>query len=156
MSLKVYCCYPISGMSYDDVITYYSNVKQELSSFGYKVFNPMTGKESLRNELEFRAHGYTDIPVATNHAILRRDRWMVNQSDIVFANFLDAKKRVSIGSVMELAMAYNYNKHTIVCMDEENIHQHAFVLECADVVFKTYDEAINYLAEYSKFNKGYK
>jgi hypothetical protein len=35
--------------------------------------------------------------------------------------------------------------HAVVALDEQNIHQHAFVLDCADIVFTTEEEALIYL-----------
>src|SRR3990172_3533407 len=56
----------ITGLSYDDVVDYFLFTKQELESYGYEVFHPMTGKGYLRNEVEFKAVGYdSHSPVST-------------------------------------------------------------------------------------------
>jgi hypothetical protein len=52
---------------------------------------------------------------------------------------------VSIGCVMELAWASLLGKYTIVIMEKENIHNHAFILEAADIIFENYYDAIEYL-----------
>jgi nucleoside 2-deoxyribosyltransferase len=141
--MKIYLAHPISGLSYDTVHDYYANLSILLSEFFY-VFHPMTAKGYLRNEIEFRATGYNHMPVSTNHAIVERDNWMISQSDIVLVDLTGAKA-VSIGCIMELAWAHLMRKHSVVVMDEHKIHNHAFVLECADVVFSSLDEAIEYL-----------
>jgi hypothetical protein len=69
---------------------------------------------------------------------------MVTESNVVFINLLGAK-RVSIGCCMEMAWAHMLGKHTVLVMEEGNIHHHAFVLECADIVLPDYEEAIDYL-----------
>jgi nucleoside 2-deoxyribosyltransferase len=112
---------------------------------GYQVWHPMLGKENLRNEVEFRAKDYRH-PVSTNHAIFGRDQWMVQQCDIILADLLDST-RVSIGTMYELAWASILGKHTLVIMDEDNLHQHSFVLESADIVFSAVKEAIAYLLD---------
>lgn len=146
MSLKIYLAHPISGLSYDEVADYYDVIVPHLQDVGYQVFNPLTGKDVLRNEIEFKVKGYEGIPLSSNHAIKQRDQWMVSQADIVWCNFLKCKN-VSIGMVSELAWADLQGKHTIVTMQEDNIHQHAFILEMADVVFETELESLNYLQE---------
>lgn len=142
--MKIYLATPISGRSYDEVTNYYKETSESLHNAGYSVLCPMNGKTHLRTEVEFKAHGYTDNPTSTNHAIIERDRWMVSQADIVYANLIGSK-HASIGTCMELAWAHDKGKHTIVSMEDTNIHQHAFILETADIVFKTHEEAMSYL-----------
>jgi len=141
--MRIYLARPISGCSYSEVVDYYEDTVAVLKGYGYDVLYPMCGKEYLRNEIEFKAEGYGQ-PLSTNRAIVGRDRWMVRQSDIVFAN-LAGSTHVSIGTVSELAWAFDNKKHVIVVMEKENVHRHAFVLEFADVIFETTEEALAYL-----------
>jgi len=144
MKKSIYCVHPISGLSADDVFTYYTDIKNRLSE-NYNVMIPMTGKASLRCELEFRGEGYQDNPLTTNHAIFERDRWMVTQSDVIYANLKGATDRVSIGSMFELAWASYLGKYVVLVMDKESIHRHAFVMEAADVIFEDEETAEAYL-----------
>ena len=146
--LKIYCVHPISGLDATSVFNYYDRIQKTLESYGYIVFSPMYAKNELRTEIKFRESDYRN-PTCTNHAIFRRDSFMVNQSDVVFANFLSAKN-VSVGSCMELAWASWLHKHTIVIMEKENPHRHAFILEAADIVFETEEEALIYLKTLAK------
>ena len=109
----------------------------------------MTGKEALGNELEFKEADYRN-PVATNHAIFERDKWMVNQCDVILADLSNSGQRVSIGTVMELAWAAQLGKHSVVILPKENIHRHAFILESADVIFEMWDDAFFYLESLAK------
>ena len=109
----------------------------------FNVLIPMYGKGYLKDEKKLKAGGYQQ-PLSTNHAIFNRDKWMVKQSDIVFANFLGAKQ-VSIGSMMELAWANDNDKHIVVVMEKDNPHQHAFVLESATIIYDNIIDAIEYL-----------
>lgn len=140
---RIYLAGPISGKSYDEVMRYFTGMSDYLQSIGFEVIHPMLGKDALRTEISLKAHGYGN-PESTNHAIVERDRWMVSQSDIILCNLLGAKI-VSIGSVMELAWASSMGKHTIVMMESDNIHRHAFVLEAADIVYECQSEALKYL-----------
>lgn len=146
--MRIYLARPISGRSYDEVVNYYKSTSKDLREMNYEVLCPMTGKEELRTELSFKSEGYGNA-ISTNHAIVERDRWMVSQSDIVYANLLDSQF-TSIGTCMELAWAHDRGKHTIVVMDKSNVHRHAFVLEAADIVYETHEEAIEYLKKLTK------
>jgi len=140
----VYCVHPISGLTPDEVFNYYNGIRSKLSAV-YDVLIPMTGKQSLRCEKEFRAEGMNNLPITTNHAIFERDRWMVTQADIIYANLMGATTKVSIGSMFELAWASLLGKYVVLAMDAESVHRHAFVLEAADVIFTSAEEAERYL-----------
>ena len=141
--MRVYCARPISGCSFDEVVNYYQDTVDCLKGMGYDVLYPMCGKSYLRNEVEFKAHGY-DHPLSTNHAIVERDHWMTQSCDILLVYLIGAKT-VSIGTVAEMSWAHHMGKHTVVMMEPGNIHQHAFVLDMADVIFPTYQEGLDYL-----------
>jgi len=143
--MKIYLAHPISGLSYDEVAGYYDALEAYLHSIGHEVLTPMRGKEYLRTERQFRAQGY-DNPVSTNHAIRKRDRWMVGESDIVHVDLTGAKE-VSMGCVTELTWGEELHKHVILVMEKENVHRHAFILEAADIIFETLDESKAYLAK---------
>ncbi len=141
--LKIYIAGSISGKSYDEVSEYFSVTRSLLSSWGYKVFSPMTAKGHLRTEKIFRAKDYQH-PISTNRAIVGRDKWMVGQSDVVYFNLSNADI-ASIGSVFEMAWANEMNKHSVAVIPEDNIHQHAFVLQSVDIIFDNEKDALDYL-----------
>lgn len=143
--MKIYIAGAISGQSGEDVISYFGNTKSLLTGMGYQVFSPMTGRDHFRNEIRLKSHGH-DNPISTNHAIIERDCWMVSQCDILYCN-LTMAEIVSIGSTMELAWGHILRKHTVLAMQKDNIHQHAFILEAADIIFEEHDDAISYLAK---------
>lgn len=147
--MKIYLAGPISGKGYDEVVSIYQEKSAILSLLGYDILCPMTGKAYLRNEVDFRSHG-DGHPVSTNHAIFERDKWMVTSSDVVLADLSNSGSRVSIGTVMELAWASMLGKHTVAVIPPDNIHQHAFILESADIVFETMDAAYDYLTSLAK------
>ena len=146
--MKIYLAKPISGCSADEVFGYYRQQIDQFREMGYEVLCPMTGKGYLRAELEFKAHGYGS-PISTNQAILGRDEWMVKQCDVIYVNLMGAQ-RVSIGCVAELAFAKAYGKHSVIAMEADNIHQHAFVLAMAHIIFPATDEAVSYLGDLAK------
>lgn len=142
--MKVYLAGPISGKGYDEVVEAYKIKSDTLKNMGYEILCPMTGKSYLRNEVNLKEKDYT-FPVSTNHAIFERDKFFVSSCDIVLADLSNSGDRVSIGTMMELAWASMLGKHTVIILPKENIHRHAFVLESADIVFETLEEAYKYL-----------
>jgi len=121
--MKIYCAGQMTGKTFTEINYYFSNVKRELELLKYEVLIPLVG---------------------TGHAATKRAEWMVKTADLIFVNLTDTK-RVSIGSVSELAWAHTYKKHSVLAMEENNIHTHPFILEMADIRVFTYEEAINYL-----------
>ena len=150
--MKIYTVGSISGLTKEQVEEYFTGTKRFLESLGYTVFNPMSGKGQLRVDKIYRAKDYRH-PVATNRAIIGRDRWMVGQADIIYANFANSQM-ASIGSMFELAWGYELRKHIIAVVPKENIHQHAFVLQACDIIFETEAEAIEYLKDLIKSIEG--
>jgi nucleoside 2-deoxyribosyltransferase len=144
----IYIAGSISGQKAQDVVNYFQSTKRILTEAGFTVLNPMTAKKTFRNDIKFKAEGYS-YPAATNHAIIERDRWMVQQCDILYCN-LTMAQIVSIGSTMELAWAHQLGKHSVVAMQADNIHRHAFILEAADIVWETHEQALDYLFTFGK------
>jgi len=140
--MKIYLARPISGCTYEDVIKYYRRCNTTFKKFGYTVLHPCIGSEFIN--LEFKDKGRGVYNKASNHAIKERDKWMVQNADVVYVN-LEKTTMVSIGCVAELAWGDLLGKHTVVVMEKNNIHRHAFVLEMADVVFETEEDAMEYL-----------
>lgn len=148
--MKIYLAGSITGLSYQEVVAAYQYKSNVLQKFGYEVLCPMTGKQKLKNEKILSAMGYEDSPISKPHAIFERDKWMVTQSDIVFADLSMSGDRVSIGTVMELAWASLLNKHTVSVIPENNVHIHAFVVEATDVLFGDVASAMTYLTKLAK------
>lgn len=143
--MNIYLAHPINGLSAKEIFAYYDAAVAQLEGH-YTVFHPMLGKGYLRNEATLRSNGY-DFPASTNKAIFGRDTWMVRMADIVLVDLFGAKA-ASLGCAIELAVAHLLGKHTVLVLDKEDaVHNHAFILECADVVFDCHYKAIKYLQE---------
>lgn len=140
----IYCCAPISGRSYADVITYYTKLKSDLEKIGLDPLIPMVRKDH-ENDPSLPAHGLME-PGSTDKAITNRDRWLVKQSGLVYANLLGSNS-VSIGTCMELAWAYDAGIHVILAMEKDNIHSHSFINTSADVIYENHEDAILYIKE---------
>jgi len=143
--MKIYIAHPISGKGYAEVVNYMEETKRVLTHIGYEVLHPMTGKGFARTEKIFRAHGNEALsPITSNHAIVTRDFWMVNQADIIYVNLLSATEP-SLGCVAEIAWAYATKKLIVVAMQDGNPHNHAFIYDMASIIFDDNDDVLNYL-----------
>lgn len=143
MNLTIYLARPMAGLPISEFQTYYKKMHKKFAKMGYSVLQPMTDKEFIKTDSNVVSSLY-DYSESSNHAIIERDHWMINKCDVVFANLIDAKK-VSIGTVSEIAWAYHLNKHIVVSMEPGNIHEHAFIFEELDILYDTEKKAINYL-----------
>ena len=136
----VYLCGPIIGLTFDDCARYYQNVAALLPPWVVPI-SPMRGKPYLKN------HGtildaYPEYgPLGTQKGIVGRDFFDVRRADIVLANFLGAT-RPSIGSMFEIAWAFQLRKPVVVAMEATgNPHDHAFVREACDFRVQTIEQA---------------
>jgi nucleoside 2-deoxyribosyltransferase len=150
--MRIYLAGPITGKSFDEVMNRYREKTAILVDFGYEVLSPMTAKGGLKGVNAFVSSGYGG-PVANDHSIFERDRWMVTQADVVLADLSNAVS-ISIGTTMELAWASYLGKHTVLVMQAGNVHEHAFVKQAADVRFGDMEEAYDYLRELSLSQMG--
>lgn len=153
---SVYCAHPISGLTWEQVTQYYNDIKAKLTAFGFHVLQPMTGKSDIRANVlankEFASTGgYGGSPLATDNAIFQRDSFMCRCADMLYLDLTGAT-RISIGCVMELAIAATSAKpvHVVVVMEDGNPHEHAFVNGAAHIIFRTVDEALAYMAKFAR------
>lgn len=145
--MTVYISHPMSNLSFEEVMQYYLEVIWRLKEKcpDVKILYPLIGKGSLANEEKLNANGYDDNPVSNKHAIYKRDRWMVQQSDIVIVDLTDGDG-VSIGCLFELAWADLLGKYTVVVKREDDMkYKHAFIDEAADAIFDNIYDAIDYI-----------
>ena len=141
--MKIYLAHPMSGLNFKDIEQYYTNTVNKLKGMGYTTLTPMSGKVLTTAKGDCKPYGYSD-PIITDRAILSRDRWMVCQSDIVLMDLSGATEK-SLGCIAETAFAYVDGAHIVMVMEKDNVHRHAFMHQMANIIFETYDEAIEYL-----------
>lgn len=146
--MRIYLAGPIGGLTPPQVFDHFESLAAKLRPY-YEVLHPMLGKGHFRQSpATFVTEGYTH-PVSNNHSITRRDLWCVQQANIVLADFSRTPDAVTIGTCIELGWGYAFHKHTLAVLDLSvpNVHQHAFILECADIVWPTMAQAVAYLIQ---------
>lgn len=139
---RVYLCGPIAGLTYGEARHGWREEIATLVDPSIELLSPMRQEGHLAEMVgTIGALAPSDLPIATQRAIVAKDKLDIRRSDLVVANFLGAK-RVSIGSVAEMGIASEANKTIILVMEPEgNIHDHVFIRELADVRVTTVEEA---------------
>ena len=130
---------PLTGVSYEESVTWRKYVAGKLPPF-IKAYSAMRGKEYLSDESTLR-DSYEEHPLSSQKGISCRDRADVMRCDMLFVNFLGAKK-VSIGTVLEIGWADMLRKPILVVMEKDNIHAHATLREITNFIVPTLDEGI--------------
>jgi nucleoside 2-deoxyribosyltransferase len=148
--MLVYLAGPITGTNYGECNDWRELVCRRFANDDSKCkirgISPMRGKAFLNKEKSIK-DSYEDNSHCDKHAIFLRDKFDCLRADIVLANFLGAKN-ISIGSMFELAWAYQAGKYIVVVMEEkDNPHIHAFVRESAAEIFHDVDEAVDYIID---------
>ena len=139
---KVYLAGPISGLTYDEGQDWRAYAVGVLASRGIEGFSPLRRKDFLRHagviEGAFEFH-----ELASSRGIMTRDHFDCQTSDVILANLLGSK-RVTIGTVMEIAWAFAYRKPLVVVMEPEgNLHEHPMIAEAIGYRVSTLDAALN-------------
>lgn len=141
--MLVYLAGQINGLTYDEATRWRSETKKALGDQGIKCLDPMRGKESTKQLTNLCPENYGEEIETSPKFIMRRDHMDVMSCDIVLVN-LDNRKRELIGTLMELAWAYDYHKPVIaICQEDDSYYRHPFVLECIMARVSTLEQAID-------------
>lgn len=137
----VYLSGPISGETYEDARFGWRKYVADRMSPGIRVLSPMRHEGHLAEiagtlEKEYPEHFFSQPRV-----LVEKDYLDIQRSDIMLVNLLDAK-RVSIGSMVEIGMAYALGRKVIVVLDKGDMHDHPFVTETSALVLNNLDDAI--------------
>lgn len=155
----VYLSGPITGLSYQDArfgwretvarqltvshykVSDYDPTVAVAELSGIKVLSPMRHEAHLA-EMESIDKHYPEHFFSKAKVIVEKDRLDIKRSDIMLVNLLGATK-VSIGTVSEIAMAYEQGKQTVLVMEDHgNVHDHPFVTELVSLRLNNLDDAV--------------
>jgi hypothetical protein len=112
----------------------------------FKCLSPLRGKSYLKDvgkidDSTQKSPGYRDF-LASDQAIMARDSFDTLTCDAVFVNLLGAT-RVSIGTVMEIAWAWEKRKPIVICMESNNLHNHPMIRSSSPFVTTDLDSGID-------------
>lgn len=145
----VYLAGPISGLDFNGATDWREYAVTWLDNRGIKGLSPMRAKEYLaavESDVGFSAtceeYGHIS-PLSSPRGIMTRDRFDATRCDVLLVNLLGAKK-VSVGTVMELAWADLKRTPIVVAIepDGSNVHEHAMVNEAIGFRFPTLEAAL--------------
>ncbi len=123
---KVYLAGPITGTSYGESTDWRMKAIRDLDNWGLVGFSPMRGKAYLSKEEEI-ADSYSDHTMSSITGINIRDYNDTRTAAAILVNLLGAKK-VSIGTVMEIAWAKAHNVPVVLIMEKTgNVHDHGML-----------------------------
>ena len=143
---KIYLAGPITGLSFTESEDWRDQIKSVASAnpekFGnMQFFSPLRGKDYLKAEKSIK-DTHDEFQFSTSKAIMLRDSYDVRTSAAVLVNLLGAT-RVSIGTVMELAWAYEHRKPVVAIIEKDgNIHDHAMLNEAIWYKLQTIEDAM--------------
>lgn len=136
---RLYLAGPMAGLGYAIASTWREKVTESLSDIA-ECLSPLRG-EKLSNGV-YSAVATDESVFNTQNAIIGRDRADCCRADLVFMNLLGAKK-VSIGTMVELAWADASRKPVIVCIEKTgNPHDSEYVRGLATYVVTSLEEGI--------------
>lgn len=142
MRPKVYLSGPISGLSYADA-TKWRQAACILLSPDIDVLDPMRGISEAE---------YHDAPCSPSaeRAIFMRDYTDCLQADAILVNLVQPVDRVSIGTMMEIAWAYNLNIPAVLMAPGGKLkvpHDHLFIRRAVARTVSTLDTACSTLRD---------
>lgn len=139
----IYLAGPISGLTYEGATDWREQAKRKLAklSFGsIRTLNPMRHAEFLK-EVSSLEQTYEGDLMTSQRGIFYRDKMDTLRADMVIVNLLGAE-RVSIGTVMEIAMANVGQVPVLLVMEPEgNIHDHCMLREASAFRVGSLEEA---------------
>jgi nucleoside 2-deoxyribosyltransferase len=142
----VYGAGPITGLDYDGAQNWRDYAKEILARYSVKLVSPLRAKEYLRGipALTADCAGYGELNcMSSARGIMTRDHYDATRADALLVNLLGATK-VSVGTVMEIAWAWDNGVPVVVAMEESgNPHEHAMITEAIGFRVTTLEEAIN-------------
>lgn len=128
----VYLAGPITGLTYGESNDWRLYAAKKLAAIGIKGVSPLRAKEYLESLGKLSGHGaeYSHLGVFSSpQAVLTRDYGDVAMTDGTIVNLLGAKV-VSVGTVAEIAWAWQLRKRLVVAIEPEgNPHNHMFITE---------------------------
>lgn len=149
MAGTVYLSGPITGLSYQEARYGWRQEvadalvwpKDDSALTGITVLSPMRHEAHLAEMTDIETN-YPDHFFSKPKVIVEKDRLDIKRSDVVLVNVLGAK-RISIGTVSEIAMAYEQGKQIVLVMEDAgNPHEHPFVTELVSLRLNNLTDAV--------------
>lgn len=149
---KVYLSGPIASISPSEANSWRVYAEEKLKGLsGGKVIgiNPVRHSSYVKQKQHTHMNETTPVPSRDNdilqnkHACLVRDRWDVQNCDLVLINCMGAPERISMGTCIELGMASMVMKPVIVAVDKDDKYDTDLLFSaCCDMKYYDLDIAL--------------
>lgn len=143
MKPRIYLAGPIGHLSFEDATAWRESAKKKLEAAGIAAYSPMRSKDFLNAlpVMPSKPNVY-DHPLATSKGVMARDHHDCISADALLVNFKGFTK-VSLGTAMELAWAYDRHIPVVVVAEPDNVNiSHPMATEAVDFRVDTIEEAI--------------
>lgn len=138
---SVYLAGPITGLTYLDARFGWRKYVADQFNRGITVLSPMRHEGHLSEVQGGLKKNYPDHFFSKSKVLFQKDVLDIRRADVVLVNLLGAKE-ASKGTLVEIGMAYAWDKFIVVVVEPGAIHDHPFVTEPASAVLHSLDEAI--------------
>lgn len=125
--VRVYLAGPVTGHSSDEISSWRDWIRKQCPKLEF-VDPTLATYDSLD------AYIHNETPTQALHRlshgklVVDRSKLLIKNCDLVFANFMGATSRVSIGAVGELFLADAFGKPILIVRERTgNIHDHAMI-----------------------------
>lgn len=136
--LTAYLAGPITGCSFEECTDWRKKFAELCPSV--ECFSPLRGEIKWEGERDSDPRADDDL-LFHDSGIMTRDYFDCKRCDFIVLNLLEAK-RATIGSCMELAWGYEWQKPVITIMEPEgNIHDHPMVRAAISYRVETIEQA---------------
>lgn len=160
---KVLTCYlagPIKGHTFDGAQSWRDAVAARLTRNNVKTLSPLRGMEYLKKAAILGGdHGIHGL-FSGDRAIMTRDFYDATHCDVMLVNFLGAEK-VSIGTCMEVAWAYQARIPVVLCIEDPptdqkpgNPHDYLMIREAAGYVVRNLEDACRVVGMFADNGQG--
>lgn len=132
---------PITGVSFDSCVDWREDIAKMFPE-EIQGLSPMRGKDYLEGLGKIES-SYENSVLSCSRGIMTRDYNDCTRADVVIINLWGAK-RISIGTVMEMAWAWDRRIPIIAIMEKEgNCHEHSMLGETIGYRVKNLREAVD-------------
>lgn len=152
MKPLVYLAGAIAGLEFGAATDWRYQASTALKERGVETLNPMRAKQALGDQnggrISTNFHDYAgNGAFFTSEGIMTRDFNDVKRCDVLLVNLLGLKKP-SLGTIMELAWAYAFQKPAVVAIEKfGNPHDnHPMIVQAMPFRVTTLDDAIDSVA----------
>ena len=139
--MKVYLSGYINETVFDQCIEWRKKIREYYDHWkGGAEKYPIEWIDPLNGELSSDGLSLKNIPA---NALVHRDYYSVKISDLIVVNFdTFGETRPPIGTICELAWAWELRKPVIIITDNSNYINHPFTVSFASFFVKTVDELL--------------